>query len=88
MNTTSECGNPQTAIGSPIPQGTGETNGRRAISAMRGDLANLDNVYPVEETSEDPLSHSQILSSIRAAKRLHLPTGEVLRAVRRQIDQD
>ena len=42
----------------------------------------------LDETGNDPLSRAQILSSIRAAKRLHLPTGEVLRAIRRQIDED
>ena len=38
--------------------------------------------------SEDPLSRAQVLASIRAAKRLYLPTGAALRALRRQIDQD
>ena len=36
----------------------------------------------------DPLSRAQILSSIRAAKRLHLPTGAALRVLRRQIVED
>jgi hypothetical protein len=42
----------------------------------------------LNEIKDDPLSRAQILASIQAAQRLRLPTGEVLRAVRRQIDQD
>ena len=62
-----------------------------ATTARLGDqIAGSDwlESLPLDQDEDDPLSRAQVLASIRAAKRLHLPTGEVLRAVRRQIDQD
>ena len=62
---------------------------RGTFPGVPQELVSLDsNVYPMNGETEDPLSHAQVLSSIRAAKRLRLPTSDVLRAVRRQIDED
>ncbi|MCB1096835.1 MAG: hypothetical protein KDN22_14770 [Verrucomicrobiae bacterium] len=59
-----------------------------AIAATRFSRTELSAGTLMDEEGDDPLSRAQILASIRAAKRLRLPTGEVLRAVRRQIDLD
>ena len=58
------------------------------ISAPRFRGSGLTAGTVMDEESDDPLSRAQVLASIRAAKRLRLPTGDVLRAVRRQIDVD
>ncbi|MDA0813054.1 MAG: hypothetical protein O3C21_11800 [Verrucomicrobia bacterium] len=61
---------------------------KAVISALRfGDCALATDTI-MDEGSDDPLSRAQVLASIRAAKQLRLPTSDVLRAVRRQIDVD
>jgi hypothetical protein len=61
---------------------------RVVISVPRSDSRDLTAGLVMDEEGDDPLTRAQVLASIRAAKRLHLPTGEALRAVRRQIDID
>lgn len=61
---------------------------RMVISVPRSDSRDLASGPVMDGEGDDPLTRAQLLASIRAAKRLHLPTGDVLRAVRRQIDID